>query len=448
MRTARCTSSKIGVPEWKLALAQVPKLGGILLVVVLAISIFGCAGHRANPGQVMASPAGVAEAKEVLESPTGYVIQAGDVLDVKFAYDPNLNEQVIVRPDGKISLQLVEEITAEGKEPAALTKELSEEYAKVLREPKVTVIVREFSALKVYVGGEVYIPRMLPLTGHMSALQAVLGAGGFKDQAKPASVIIVSKGTNNLPIARTVNLALVLAGDPKAEDPVLRPFDVVYVPKTFIAKANQFVDQYIRKMIPGNLSAAFHTLSGEALLEEHKATQFEQPSLRVDLRELLSIINRHKHRIALLCLSAIVTASLMSYVLSERFRSEAVILIRPQKSPVAVPSKEEMLDFPVSYFTPVEDTTKTYTEMLQSAVIAERIVAQLGADSFTAAAPPKGWRGLLIRTKRGVKTLVSKTWTLLKYRQDRAGRPEKWRDPRGSEVHNSEAYQRDLPLQN
>ena len=135
----------------------------------------------------------------------------------------------------------------------------------------------------------------------------------------------------------------------------------------------------------------------------------------MDLRELLNIIDRHKHRIALLCLSAVATATLMSYVLSERFRAEAVILIRPQKSPVAVPSKEEMLDFPVSYFTPVEDTTRTYTEMLQSELIAKRIVAQLGAEAFTPAAPPKGWRGLLIRAKQGVKTLVSSTWTLLKY---------------------------------
>jgi protein involved in polysaccharide export with SLBB domain len=186
-----------------------------------------------------------------------YCIQSGDVLAVKFAYDTNLDEQVVVRPDGKISLQLIEEVTAEGKQPSDLAKELADKYGKFLREPKVAVIVRDFAGMKVYVGGEVYSPRMLALNGQMTALQAVLGAGGFNDKAKLSSVIVVSRGEHNLPLVRTVNLKQVLAGDPNGQDPLLRPFDVVYVPKTFIANANKFVEQYIEEMIPGNLSSGF-----------------------------------------------------------------------------------------------------------------------------------------------------------------------------------------------
>jgi len=219
-------------------------------VVAGALLGSGCARTRPNFAPYLLPQPGAA-------TNVTYVIQPGDVLSIKFAYDTNLDEQVVVRPDGKISLQLVDEIKAEGREPAELARELAQLYGRVLRDPKVAVIVREFAGMKVYVGGEVYSPRMLPLTGRMTALQAVQSAGGFNDKAKLSSVIIVSRGEGNLPSARTVNLKKVLAGDPYGEDPVLRPFDVVYVPKTFIASANKFVEQYIEEMIPGNLSSGF-----------------------------------------------------------------------------------------------------------------------------------------------------------------------------------------------
>lgn len=222
----------------------------ILLAALTALACSGCA--RRYPSY---APFPLAQPPSATNAP--YLIQAGDVLAIKFAYDTNLDEQVTVRPDGRISLQLVPEILAEGKAPSELARELSDVYGKVLRDPKVAVILREFAGMKVYVGGEVYTPRMISLTGPLTALQAVQSAGGFNEKARRSSVIIVSRSAENLPVARRVNLAQVLAGDPNGDDPLLRPFDVVYVPKTFIAKANLFVEQYIEEIIPGNLSAGF-----------------------------------------------------------------------------------------------------------------------------------------------------------------------------------------------
>ena len=80
-----------------------------------------------------------------------FKIQVGDELDIKFFYNAGLNEQVIVRPDGRISLQLVQEIVAAGLTPAELTNVLVEKYSGELQRPVITVIVRAFGAQIIYV---------------------------------------------------------------------------------------------------------------------------------------------------------------------------------------------------------------------------------------------------------------------------------------------------------
>jgi len=98
-----------------------------------------------------------------------YIIQAGDQLDIKFFYNPELNDSVTVRPDGKISLQLVDEVQAAGQTPAQLDDFLTEKYAKELRKPVITVIVKSFASQRVYVGGEVNRQVLWPLRRHESS---------------------------------------------------------------------------------------------------------------------------------------------------------------------------------------------------------------------------------------------------------------------------------------
>src|SRR5665811_308373 len=80
-----------------------------------------------------------------------YRIQAGDQLDIKFFYNKDLNEQVTVRPDGRISLQLVRSIVAAGLTPEQLTDQLTKAYSAQIKDPEVAVIVRSFSSQRVYV---------------------------------------------------------------------------------------------------------------------------------------------------------------------------------------------------------------------------------------------------------------------------------------------------------
>jgi protein involved in polysaccharide export with SLBB domain len=179
-----------------------------------------------------------------MQTPLVYTIQPGDELDIKFFYNPELNETVTVRPDGKISLQLIDEIQAADLEPMELDRQLTELYSRELRKPVLTVIVRSFTRQRVFVGGEVEQPGLIELPAGMTALQAVFQSGGFKETADPAETLIIRKGKNDQPIPLRIDLAALMDAH-GGSDFQLQPDDIVYVPKSAIANANKFIDEYI-----------------------------------------------------------------------------------------------------------------------------------------------------------------------------------------------------------
>ena len=179
------------------------------------------------------------------QAPLVYTIQSGDELDIKFFYNPELNETVTVRPDGKISLQLIDEIHAADLPPLELDRQLTELYSRELRKPVLTVIVRSFTRQRVFVGGEVEAPGLIELPTGMTALQAIFQSGGFKETADPAEALVIRKGPGNKPIPLRIDLASVMEADSAGADLQLRPDDIVFVPKSAIANANKFIDEYI-----------------------------------------------------------------------------------------------------------------------------------------------------------------------------------------------------------
>lgn len=226
----------------------------------LALFLFaGCAyqGQLPNQQAMAGAPSTVAKKPAAQVGEPDYILQNGDIIDVKLYYDPELNDTVVIRPDGKVSLQLVGEIKAAGLKPLALANELSQRYGRILRKPQVAVIVRKFAGQKVFIGGEVASPRQIDLTSEMTALDAIFDAGGFRESADTGSVIIISRGLDGAPVARRIDLSMALSGETPEKDVLLKPFDIIYVPKTFIAKVDQFVDQYIKRVLPGSLNAGF-----------------------------------------------------------------------------------------------------------------------------------------------------------------------------------------------
>ena len=222
---------------------------GLFVVVVLVLSLVESVAARqaALPLGLQDGPSNGAATR--VPGPE-YRIQVGDRLEVKFFYSPELNEQVIVRPDGRISLQLIPEIEVANLTLAMLAKQLTERYAADLNQPQVTVMVREFGTQRVFVDGEVGTPGMVPIFGQMTALQAISQAGGLKETARSSEVLVIRRGTGDVPVAFRVDLKQVREGRNLAQDIALAPLDVIYVPRSRIANVNLFVDQYIRKVLP------------------------------------------------------------------------------------------------------------------------------------------------------------------------------------------------------
>jgi protein involved in polysaccharide export with SLBB domain len=191
--------------------------------------------------------------QEPSDSIEEYTIHENDTLTIKFFYNPELNEEVTVRPDGRISLQFAHEVMAAGLTPAELTDILTEKYSTEFVDPKLAVIVRTYGGQMAYVDGEVPKPQMLNLhsfgTG-ITVSQSITLAGGLKDTARRHEVRVIRRNTDNKPFVIPVNLDKVWNGTDINQDIVLQPYDIVYVPKSTIANVNLWMRQYIYNNFP------------------------------------------------------------------------------------------------------------------------------------------------------------------------------------------------------
>ncbi len=182
--------------------------------------------------------------------PPEYLIQAGDALSVRFFYNGELSEDVTVRPDGRISLQLIPEVMAAGRTPASLVESLREQYATELERPEIAVIVRSFSAHRVYVDGEVARPGEIPLVRPLTVLQAIYHTGGVTVRARSKHVVLIRREPDGSTRVFQLNLKKPGEREAAARDILLEPLDIVYVPRSAIARLNGWVDHYLRQNIP------------------------------------------------------------------------------------------------------------------------------------------------------------------------------------------------------
>lgn len=216
-----------------------------------------------------------------------YLISVGDVLEIKFPYVSQYSGTTKVRPDGKISLPLIGAVIAEGKGPGELQAYLEQLYRPYLENPVLVVSVTDAvtnfvvsegkitrvampemnnlyvslqSAIepKVFVGGEVKNPGAIRYEPMLSSLQAIVTAGGITSKSKLENVIILRKGADNKPRYIVLNLAADIKGKGSVEDSevavtndiALRPFDIVIVPKTGIAKVSDGLNAYLFDLLP------------------------------------------------------------------------------------------------------------------------------------------------------------------------------------------------------
>lgn len=187
-----------------------------------------------------------------------YRIQVGDVLEVRLMLNPELNEEVTVRPDGHISTTAVADAVAYGRTPADLADTLRKVYAKDLQNPRLSVVVRSFAPTRVYVGGEVTTPGEFVTVGPTLTLsQAIARAGGTKLSSDDTSVFVIRRGPGDKPEFLSTSWKALRQGRNPDADIRLAPYDVVYVPKMGAAEVYQFYNQFLGQYINPSLGFSY-----------------------------------------------------------------------------------------------------------------------------------------------------------------------------------------------
>jgi len=183
---------------------------------------------------------------------------SGDELDIKFRYWPELDNNLRVRPDGYISLQMIDDVYVDGMTPMELDVHLTEVYKKWLKEPTLTVVVRFLNRQRVYVNGAVRNQGVVGLKGNMTLVEAIGEIGGWTKDAELSNVVVLRHSPkDNKRYATTVNVKDMLAKQ-SSEPFYLAAQDVIYVPQTRIVQLNQWIVQHINGMVPKfGVSATF-----------------------------------------------------------------------------------------------------------------------------------------------------------------------------------------------
>jgi polysaccharide biosynthesis/export protein len=197
-------------------------------MVVCVALIVPAAAQQATPeaqpgnGGAPVSVAGVA-------LPAGYVIGAEDLLSIVFWRDKDMSADVVVRPDGKISLPLLNDMPAAGFTPDQLRANIMKAATKFVQEPNATVVVKEIHSRKVYVTGMVVKGGPFPLSGDMTVMQAIALAGGLQEYADSKNIVIIRKEEGRERYFK-FNYKDVLKQKKVEQNLLLKPGDTVVVP--------------------------------------------------------------------------------------------------------------------------------------------------------------------------------------------------------------------------
>ena len=164
-----------------------------------------------------------------LNVPPEYTIGSDDVLSIVFWRDKELTADVTVRPDGKISLPLLNDVQASGLTPAQLKDRIVEESKKYVEDPNVTVVVKQINSRRVFIAGEVRKPGPYALTAPTTVLQMLSIAGGLGDFAKSEKIIVV-RVENGKQVSYKFNYKDVIEGKKLAQNIELKPGDTIIIP--------------------------------------------------------------------------------------------------------------------------------------------------------------------------------------------------------------------------
>jgi polysaccharide export outer membrane protein len=205
-------------------------LGAVLVLAWMAGFAQAGSAQKKSDNKASSKPA---EAKQEQKAPdvdaATYIIGPEDMLDINVWKEPDNSKTVPVRPDGKISVPLLNDVMAAGLTPMQLQAVLTEGLKKFISEPQVTVIVTAVNSRRVYVLGEVARTGALPMLPNMTVLQALSAAGGLSQYAKMNGIYVL-RTENGRQVTLPFNYKEVVRGKRPEQNILLKPGDTIVVP--------------------------------------------------------------------------------------------------------------------------------------------------------------------------------------------------------------------------
>jgi polysaccharide export outer membrane protein len=170
-----------------------------------------------------------------------YRLQPGDVLEIQYRYSPEFNQTVTVQPDGYVSLEIGGDLKVAGLTIEQTRQTILRRASARLREPVATIVLKEFQRPYFVVAGEVTQPGKIEMRERVTAIQAILLAGGMKETARSSQVIVFRRINSDMAEVKLLNLKSIRRTSDLENDLTLQPGDMVYVPRDKISKIERFM---------------------------------------------------------------------------------------------------------------------------------------------------------------------------------------------------------------
>jgi polysaccharide export outer membrane protein len=170
-----------------------------------------------------------------------YRLQPGDVLEVQYRYSPEFNQTVTVQPDGYVSLEIGGDVKVAGMTVEQTRQAVLKKAGTRLHDPIATVILKEFQRPYFVVAGEVAQPGKIEMRERVTAIQAIMLAGGLKETARSSQVVVFRKINSEMAEVKLLNLKSIRRTSDLENDLTLQPGDMVFVPRDKLSKIERFM---------------------------------------------------------------------------------------------------------------------------------------------------------------------------------------------------------------
>jgi polysaccharide export outer membrane protein len=223
--------------------------GATIVMVTVVTGMAQQEGPEAGPGipEVRSANVEPASSAAVASQPgfqtryPRYKLRSGDAFEVSFELSPEFNQTVTVQPDGYITLRGIGDVHVEEQTVPQLTATLRSAYSKILNDPLISVVLKDFEKPYFIADGQIGHPGKYEMRGATTLTEAIAMAGGFTDNAKHSQVLLFRRINDDWVSAKIINVKKMEGKGDLHEDPALHPGDMLFVPKNRLSKIRPFL---------------------------------------------------------------------------------------------------------------------------------------------------------------------------------------------------------------